>query len=89
MKRKLTSKNHLVTFTSVDSKVLQQIQLVELKASFGSKIDNLTRHLLVNPFATTMLNLRVVDQSPRGSKGGCIQSMERRCVALPRLSKRV
>ena len=40
----------MVTFTSVDGKVLQQIQLVELKASFGSKIDNLTRHLLVTFF---------------------------------------
>jgi E3 ubiquitin-protein ligase SHPRH len=30
----------------VDQKVLAQIQLVELKTSFGSKIDNLTRHLL-------------------------------------------
>ena len=35
---------------SVDGKVLRQIQLVELKASFGSKIDNLTRHLLVRHF---------------------------------------
>jgi len=33
-------------YEAVDNKVLQQIQLVELKASFGSKIDNLTRHLL-------------------------------------------
>ena len=32
---------------SVDRKVLNQIQMVQLKASFGSKIDNLTRHLLV------------------------------------------
>lgn len=33
-------------YETVDGKVLQQIQLVQLKASFGSKIDNLTRHLL-------------------------------------------
>jgi len=33
-------------YEAVDRKVLQQIQLVQLKASFGSKIDNLTRHLL-------------------------------------------
>jgi hypothetical protein len=31
----------------VDRTILQQIQRVKLKASFGSKIDNLTRHLLV------------------------------------------
>jgi SNF2 family DNA or RNA helicase len=34
---------------SVDGRVLRQIQLVHLEASFGSKIDILTRHLLVRP----------------------------------------
>ena len=33
-------------YDAIDTKVLQQIQRVELRTSFGSKIDNLTRHLL-------------------------------------------
>ena len=33
-------------YQTIDGKVLQQIQQVELQTSFGSKIDNLTRHLL-------------------------------------------
>jgi E3 ubiquitin-protein ligase SHPRH len=33
-------------YDAIDNKILQQIQRVELKTSFGSKIDNLTRHLL-------------------------------------------
>jgi hypothetical protein len=47
MKRKHPGRSELLMCSRVDRKVLQQIQLVELKASFGSKIDNLTRHLLV------------------------------------------
>jgi E3 ubiquitin-protein ligase SHPRH len=33
-------------YDAINTKVLQQIQRVELRTSFGSKIDNLTRHLL-------------------------------------------
>jgi hypothetical protein len=68
MKRKLTSENLLVTFTSVDSKVLQQIQLVDLKASFGSKIDNLTRHLLVNPLCNHNAELPRSGSKPKGEQ---------------------
>jgi len=47
MKRMFPFLNLSFNVYSVDRKVLNQIQMVELKASFGSKIDNLTRHLLV------------------------------------------